>query len=219
MIDWNRLGERFVAAAIHLPLEVFVFVGSFVEEIISPIPSQLVMITAGSAARLQGIDVIGLTILGVIGAVGKLLGAWIYYVLGDKLEHILIPRFGGYIGITEKDIERVRVRFQGTWKDDVALFLLRFIPIIPSAPVSIACGMIRMNRRTYVTATFLGALFRNWLYLAIGYVGAATYRSLWLRVHAVEDQIRMIVLIVVVLGGAAWSFLYLRRRYWTKHQE
>jgi membrane protein DedA with SNARE-associated domain len=47
--------EQFVRmAAFHMPLELFVFCGSFLEEVISPIPSALIMGVAGSLAMRRG---------------------------------------------------------------------------------------------------------------------------------------------------------------------
>ena len=53
MTSVDTLTATLLQAATKLPLEWFVLAGSFVEEIISPIPTYAVMVTTGSVARLQ----------------------------------------------------------------------------------------------------------------------------------------------------------------------
>lgn len=211
-MNWHGIGAWFVLLALKLPLELFVFFGSLIEEVVAPIPPQLIMVTAGSVAKIQGFHVVMLVVLGALGAVGKTLGAWIYYWLGDRLGHMLVPRYGKYIGVHERDIERVRIRLQGDWKDDVGLFVLRCIPLVPGTPLSIVCGMIRLNIRTFLGATFLGALLRNWVYLAIGFAGASVYRSLLRTLVRFERQAGVIGSIVLFCFLVGWFVYWLRHR-------
>lgn len=204
--------------AFHAPLPAFVFVGSFLEEVISPIPSALIMGTAGSLALLQGDTIWYLLLLAAVGNLGKTLGAWFYYFLGDKLEDILMPRATKWFGIRHEDLESIGKRFVGHhWKDGGVLFLLRILPPFPTTPVSIVAGIIKMDLRVFLVATYAGNFFKDLLYLYIGYAGLAKLHTLWRSI----DDVKIVVDVIVALVIALFLFiLYTERgrgRVWYHH--
>jgi len=182
-----------------VPLPIFVFVGSFLEEVISPIPSALVMGTAGSFALVQGKTWIYLFFLAFIGNFGKTLGAWFYYFIGDKLEDIFVKPITKYLGVKHTDIEDIGKRFMGHHlRDGSALFLIRLLPPFPTTPVSIACGIIKMDVRVFLLATYLGNFFKDLVYLYIGYAGLASLHSLWRRIDHVKFFVNIGVAIAII---------------------
>jgi len=193
----------------QVPLEVFVFVGSFLEELISPIPSALIMGVAGSLALMQGDPIWYLVLLALIGNVGKTLGACVYYFLGDKLEDYIMPKASKWFGINHVDFESIGKRFVGHhWKDGGVLFLLRLLPPFPTTPVSIVAGMIKMDIRVFVAATYAGNFFKDLLYLYIGYAGIAKLHTLWRHI----DSVKIFVDIAVAFGiGIVLFILYTER--------
>lgn len=200
----------FRALSISVPLEVFVFVGSLIEELISPIPSTLIMGTAGSIANASEHVVVFLFWLSFVGNVGKIIGSIFYYVLGDKLEDVVVQKFGKYLGVTHRQVESLGKRFSGHWRDGVTLFFLRLLPFMPTTPVSLACGVIRMPMKTFAVATFAGNFVKDFFYLLIGYMGLAAVRELFHR----ATEIRYYVDIVIFVGFGILLFLlwYHRRR-------
>lgn len=205
-----RIFEQWVReCAILVPLEWFVFIGSFAEEVISPIPSALIMGTAGSLALTQGKTLWYLLWLAVIGNLGKTLGAWFYYFLGDKLEDFLIRPINRLLGIRHEEIENIGKRFIGHhWKDGGVLFFLRLIPFFPSTPVSLACGIIKMDIRVYLAVTYAGNFFKDLFYIYAGYAGLAAFHTLWRKLDHVKFGIDVLVGIVIV--GFLFS-LYIHR--------
>jgi membrane protein DedA with SNARE-associated domain len=190
-----------------IPLEPFVILGSTIEEIIAPIPSPLVMTVAGSITFEQGRPLISLLAISFLGMLGKLFGAWILYVAADKLEDVLVPRFGKFFGITHQQIEELGKRFTGGWKDDLLLAFIRSLPVMPSAPVSIACGAIKMNLRTFLIGTALGTFVRNLFYLYLGYAGLSQSKQLLDGVSSIENiiQILMVLAVGVLIIWAYWK--------------
>lgn len=188
-----------------MPLELFVILGAVIEEIIAPIPSPVVMVLAGSLAHTQNQNLWYLFELAALGAVGKTFGSWLIYLLADKLEDIVLGRFGKFIGVTHKEVESIGKKLRGSWKDNFFLFLARALPIIPSAPVSIACGAIKLNLKTFITSTYLGNLVRNLLYLYMGYAGFENYKQITNGLDGLES-IGQIGLLVVVVGLVAWAY-------------
>jgi len=195
--------------AFHMPLEAFVFVGSFLEEVISPIPSALIMGTAGSLALMQGDAVWYLVLLALIGNVGKTLGAWFYYFLGDKLEDVIMPKAFKWFGVSHEDIQGIGKRFVGHhWKDGGALFLLRLLPPFPTTPVSLVAGMIKMDIRVFLIATYAGNFFKDFIYLYIGYAGLAKLHTLWRQI----DSMKFVVDIAIVTSILILLFILYTER-------
>lgn len=155
----------------QLPLEWFVFLGSFLEEVIAPIPSPFVMTTAGVIAQQQGLSWMLIFLLAVLGAVGKTLASWFVYLAADKGEDLVVKRYGKYLGVSHAQVEKIGRLFDKGWLDEVILIVLRATPIIPSVLVSVVSGVIKLRMRTYLLGTFLGTLIRNLFYLGVGIYG------------------------------------------------
>jgi membrane protein DedA with SNARE-associated domain len=186
-----------------LPLDVFAFFGSFIEEIVPPIPAALIMTTAGSLALAQQHTWLFLVWLAVAGSIGKTIASWIFYVAGERFEHSVVGRFGKYVGIKPQDVESLGKRFGGGWGDDLVLFAMRAVPVFPSVSVSLVCGVIRFRKKTFLAATFLGIIVRNALFLSIGYGGVRTARFLVRKVHETQFWV-----------GVAFIFLSVVFIYW-----
>jgi membrane protein DedA with SNARE-associated domain len=202
--------EHFIRiSALHMPLEWFVFFGSFLEEFVSPIPSALIMGTAGSIALVRHEPLWYLLWLAAFGNVGKTFGAWLYYFIGDKLEDLLIKRVTGFFGVKHEEIENIGKRFTGHhWKDGSILFALRFIPFIPTTPVSIAAGIIKMDVRVFLIATYLGNILKDIFYIYAGYAGLATLHTLWRKIMPLKMSVDIVVAIGILVF---FIFLYMHR--------
>ncbi len=190
-----------------VPLELFAIIGSLTEELIAPIPSPFVNVLAGSITRAQGLGVPTLLWICFLSSITKTAATWVFYFLGDKLEDAVIPRFGKYIGVKQADLENFGKHFQGGWKDDVILFVLRSIPVMPSSPVSLICGILKINIRTFFLATLCGFFVRNLFFAWLGYTGSGVASSLLHGFESAESILTavIILLIVVVLGWLYWK--------------
>lgn len=189
-----------------IPLTIFSFVGSFIEEVVAPIPSPFVMTGAGSIASSQHQVVVYLLLLAVIGAAGKTLGGLLIYWVADKGEDIVLTKFGKFIGVSHKEVETIGKYLNHGWRDDIVLFIIRALPILPSGPVSAVCGLIKLNLRTFITATFLGSIVRNLFFLYIGYEGLSILSSGFDQ----AENIGKIIFLVVALAGLVFV-IYKRR--------
>lgn len=186
-----------------ISLELFVIIGAFLEEIIAPIPSPFVMTIAAVIAGEQGYNLLQLALLVVIGAAGKTASTYVVYVVSDKAEDFMVSRFGKYVGLDRGQIEKIGAFFQGTWWDDVLLFLSRAIPIIPTFPVSVAAGVIKYHVKGYIIATFFGALVRNIFYLWVGYFGYEQLGNIWEMIKNSPVMIGIFAILGVVVLYAA----------------
>jgi len=202
--------EQFVRTyATQVPLEWFVFIGSFFEEVVSPIPSALIMGTAGSLALVDGRSLAYLVSLALIGNLGKTLGLWLYYFIGDKLENILVRPLTKYFGVRHEEIESIGKRFTGHhWKDGGIVFLLRIVPFVPALPVSLAAGIIKMNVWVFLVASYIGNFLKDLFYLYVGYAGFAKLHILWRKIDSVKFGVDILVAIAI---ATFLVFLYMHQ--------
>lgn len=193
----------------QIPIGPFVLVGGFIEEIIAPIPSPLIMTLAGSALHIQGKGIFMLILISMLAAIGKTLGSWLIYVVSDRAEDVVAHKFGKWLGVTHKDIESIGKHFDKTWKDDILLVILRAVPIIPGAPIAVVCGIIKLSPKTYLRSTFIGTWLRSLLFGYVGYVGLSKRQSLVDSISTLET-VGKIILVFSVLGLVVGTY-YLKK--------
>lgn len=190
----------------HLPLELFVFIGTFVEEIISPVPSFLVLVPAGAAAAARDYDYWYLFILMIFSACGRICGSVILYKLAGKLEEAIFKR-RRLFGVSQAHIESVGRRLgKGGLRDWATLFTLNAIPIFPTAALSLVCGFLKVNFKMFAFCSFFGTMINAVLFMTIGYIGvqaAAILQGIQLAGRIVS--VAIIVLVII------WFIRYRRR--------
>jgi len=201
---------QFLTSFAHtVPLPIFVLVASFIEEVIAPIPSPFVMTAAGSLVASQGKTLFYLGVMAVVGSFGKTVGSWIIYMIADKFEDVVITKFGKYLGVSHQDTEGIGAMLNKGMRDDVAIFLLRAIPIIPTAPVSVLGGLLKFNLKTYLTASFFGLIVRNIFYLSLGYIGISALDSINENLGSWET---LGYVIIFLLLACLTVWFYMKRR-------
>jgi membrane protein DedA with SNARE-associated domain len=191
-----------------VPVEIFTFTGALVEEIIAPIPSPIVMTLSGSLASAQEKALIYVLWLALVGAIGKIIGSYVLYVISDKFEDVFLAKFGKFLGISHKEVESIGQHFTEGGKDFWIVFFSRVVPIMPTAPVSVVAGLVKLNLRTYLLSSFLGYIGRNLIYLYIGYVGVESYEGLMSGVDSVESVVQLIIGAGLVIGV---GYMYTKR--------
>ncbi len=204
-MNLKTIEEALKNSVTYLPLELSSFLGGFIEEVIAPIPSPFVMAAVGSAAYAQSKGLLSLLVLGLTGAIGKTLGAWIVYIIADKLEDVVVGKLGRFLGVSHKEIESIGKHFKGNWKDGLMLFVLRVLPIVPSSPISVVSGIIKIDLPTYLTATFAGNFFRNLIYIYLGYAGVSAYQSVLSGMDNMESVVQ-IVIFFSLLALVGWIY-------------
>jgi membrane protein DedA with SNARE-associated domain len=199
-----------ISLAHSLNINLFIFIGSIIEEIIAPIPSVLVGTIAGSLAKTQQYHYIFLFWLAIVGAVGKTIGATLLYFLADKAEDFVMIRFGKKFGVTHKEVERLGKYFNNSYRDYIIFILLRAIPVIPSPPLSIGAGIIKLNKKLYIISTFVGSVIRNIIFLFFGYTGISVYKNAIDNMSSLESILQIIIFICI--GGFIVWIYYKRHK-------
>lgn len=200
MALFSQLIVYLESLATQVPLEVFTFFGTILEEILAPIPSPFVMTITGSIAQAQGHLLAYLIVVAVIGALGRVVGTSFLYLVADVAEDVVVGRFGGFLGVSHREITQIGSRFDGTARDYLTLIVLRSIPVMPSSPISVVCGLIALNFRVFAIGTAIGSVFRNLFFLYIGYTGLAATESFMEGLQSVETLVQ-IVFVLTLVGG------------------
>ncbi len=189
-------------------IELFVLTGGFLEEILAPIPSPLVLGTAGSLAEVAGNGFVYLVWVAVLASVAKLVASMILYFLVDKFEDVFMGRFGKFLGVSHEDVEKLGAKLgENLWVNFGVLFVLRATPVMSSAVVSVMSGFVKVNFKVYVLATFFGNILRNLFFIMVGYYGLESAGGLMEGMSSLESILKLAVVLVVVVG-----FLYFKFR-------
>ncbi len=202
--------ENFLLSFIHaIPLELFTFIASFIEEVVAPIPSAGVLILTGSFAAVQERSLAGLIPLVFIAALGKSLGAIIVYFFSDKLSHLVFRRFGTWLRVSSEEVAEIGKRMTGTPRDYLILTACRALPIVPSSAVSVGCGVLKVPFRLFLITTIIGTVLRDSFFIYAGYQGTDLLSRLTAQSVNVESVIQTAFIGFVL---AFFAYLYLRRR-------
>ena len=150
------------------------FVSSFLNELVAIFPYAVVL--AGQLFFLKDPFSIGLmakllVFVAVPVGVGSALGVLPIYVLAYFGGKPAINKLQRYLRFSWHDVERVNQRFKGQWYDEILFLLLRTVPVMPSFPVSIAAGIMRMRFLPYFFLTTLGFIIRMMLTLLVVGIG------------------------------------------------
>ena len=181
-----------------LPSPIFVSAGAAIEEIVAPIPSPLVMTLGGSLSASLDKGALYLVYLALIGALAKTLASYLVYFISDRAEDLVLNKFGRFLGVSHKEVERMGSQLSGGIKDDLVMLALRAIPIIPTAPVSIISGLLKINLVTFLWTTFVGYTIRNYFYLYLGSTSVSALESLNSGLDSVE-KIGYLILFLLML--------------------
>ncbi len=189
-----------------------VFLVAFIEEVLVPIPSALVMFSSGFF--LLGMETISpASVLALFTRValpltaGLTLGSLVTYGLAYRYGRAAVERWGKYFAITWADIEQLERRLGRSYADELALFGFRLVPVIPSVVINIFCGFTRVSLVKYLVITFCGVLARAYLLAFAGWQLGGAYH----RYSYYFDKLENLGLVLLALA-LAFFFYYQRRK-------
>ncbi|KUK74454.1 DedA family protein [Methanobacterium sp. 42_16] len=188
-----------------------VFIASIIEEVIAPIPSTLV-IMGTSFIVLKGavisIDAFLKLFLNIVlpASLGVTIGSLFVYGIAYFAGKPFLERWGKYLGVSWEDIEKTEKKFQKSRSDELVLFLVRAVPIIPSVAISAFCGFIRFDLKKYLVITFFGTLVRAFILGFIGWQFGSMYQTLADEISYLEE-----VSVILILISAVLYFIYKKK--------
>ena len=126
-----------------------------VDSLPTPLPGEIIMPSAGwFLIKEQGHGISYVFLAALYGAIGNLIGSWIAYAIGAAGGRPLIARFGKYVFVSLKDLDKAEAWFKKY--GNRAIFTSRMIPVVRSL-ISLPAGAARMNIWKFSIYTFLGS--------------------------------------------------------------
>lgn len=143
-----------------------IFLAALLETIIPPIPTLAIFPTAGFLASQQGITLLGLIPMIILGAIGATIGTSAIYLIALKLGRVVLLRYLKYVKVNEKKLARVEIWFEKY--GDKAVFLGRMVPVMREM-ISVPAGLLKMKIPKFVTYTFAGSCVWSTATILSGY--------------------------------------------------
>jgi membrane protein DedA with SNARE-associated domain len=180
-----------------------VFVAEFVEEVIVPIPSAMILLGSGfvflkGSISLSFLNTLFFTVV-IPATAGLTIGSLVIYLLVFKFEKPFIEKFGKYLTIEQKDLDQMNERFNSGKLDEIFIILARIFPIVPSVVIAVFCGLIKMPWKKYLIITIIGAFFRSLILSLVGWQVGELYIKYAGAIGKIENT-GLILLVVAFLG-------------------
>ena len=137
------------------------------ENIVPPVPSEVILPLAGFRARTAALDVLAVWLAATAGSV---FGALLLYGLGAWLGYERLHRLAGhrwFVFVSQKDLERGEAIFER--HGGKVVLLARCVPFLRSV-VSIPAGISRMPLLRFVVLTAIGSGVWNAAFITLGWV-------------------------------------------------
>lgn len=191
-----------------------VFLASAIEEIVAPIPSALVLLVSGFVFLHSvpfSLSYIGILLFVVVipATLGMTAGSLLMYSIGYVSGKPAIVKFGKYFGISWSDVEKAEARFAHSNTDEIALILLRAIPVVPNTAVSALCGLIRFPLTKYLTISIIGLGLRAFVLVLIGAQVGSLYDHYEMYFEQAENYV---LAFFTVIALVLFFILYARKR-------
>ncbi|TQM06169.1 DedA family protein [Pseudonocardia kunmingensis] len=198
MADWvfsivDRLGALGVGLLILL------------ENVIPPIPSEVILPLAGFRARTGSLNVLAVWPAATAGSV---LGALLLYGLGAWLGYDRLHRLAGhrwFVFVSQKDLERGDAVFDR--HGGKVVLLARCVPFLRSV-VSIPAGISGMPLPRFLVLTTVGSGVWNAAFIALGWVLGEN----WAQVESWIGPVSYVVVGLVVIGLVVLAVRRVRAR-------
>ena len=175
------------------------------ESSILPVPSELVMPPAGYWAAKGEMNFVAALLCGVLGSI---IGALANYYGAQLIGRPLIQRYGKYVLLTEKNLERSERFF--AQHGEISTLIGRLFPVIRHL-ISIPAGLHKMPLSKFILYTAVGAGVWCAILTYIGYFLGQNEASL--RTEEIHRYVTWVLIALIPLSlGTIGFYLWRRRR-------
>lgn len=198
--------EHLIVSEISRHGYLAIFIMMVLESACIPIPSEAIMLFGGALSA--GVVIAGvsthLNILAValIGTIGNLIGSAIAYWVGRTGGRTVIERWGKYVLLKKKDLDKAEEFFKK--HGDVSVLISRILPVIRTF-ISLPAGIAEMPIFKFGLFTLIGSL--PWTF-ALAYSGYAVAGN-WQSLTKYDTPISVIFGLVIIALIVWW---YIKRR-------
>jgi membrane protein DedA with SNARE-associated domain len=178
-LDWGYLG---------------IFLLMVLENVIPPVPSEVIMSLGGIAAGQGKMD---FTLLVLTGTFGCIVGNLFWYEIGIRYGYKrlkpFVDRWGRWLTMDWEDVEKLRGFFD-RW-GGATVFVFRFMPIGRTV-ISIPAGLLHMPRGRFIAYTAAGSAVWNVILVGVGYWLGTNFETID---HWIAPGVTAIIVAVVLL--------------------
>ena len=175
---------------------LFICLAMFLENIVPPIPSEIIMPLGGFFVYQQKLNFYILVFSGLLGTIA---GSLPWYYLGrlvneKKLSDFLEKR-GKYIGITSNDLVKSK-----HWFDKYGVSLVFWGRLVPGIRtlISLPAGMELMPLKKFLFWTSLGSLIWVALLTYTGYLFGENYQVIATYIEGVKYFVKPIFILIFI---------------------
>lgn len=180
-----------------------VIIGVLIETIIVPIPSPIILMSAGAILIYPNnifTIIFSALLISIIAGLTQTIASLVVYGPGYLIGKPFIDKFERYHGISWKEINDFNKRFENAKSQGIIIFLLRAIPIVPLSVISGVCGIIKIDYKKYLIWTFLGTIPRNFILALSGFYFINTYIELASQFDNIESLITITIILLIILA-------------------
>lgn len=176
-----------------------------IESACIPLPSEVIMPFSGYLVHTGQMK---LWIVGLMGAIGCVVGSIAAYYVGASGGRALIVRYGKYVLVSTADLDMADRWF---WKyGDITVFVARLLPVIRTF-IAFPAGVSRMPMGRFIIYTFVGSYIWSYGLAYIGMKLGDNWDSLKVYFHRFD-----FVIAIILVAGAAW---WIRRHFRNRERE
>lgn len=179
---------------------VAIFCAMLLESACIPLPSEVIMPFGGFLAAVGHFNFWGVVLAGTAGNVA---GSLVAYYVGRFGGRRLLLRYGSYIRLNSRHLDKAEQWFQG--RGEISVLIGRVLPIVRTF-ISLPAGMGKMRVSRFVIYSAMGSL--PWVYV-LTWAGSDLGHN-WRHVAHFANFLS--ILVVVALLFYLFSFLRRRKR-------
>lgn len=161
--------------------------------IILPVPEETLMVIAGILMRKGSLHIPSTMLAAYAGSV---CGITISYILGRTAGHYLVFKYGTWIGLTHKRLDRIHVWFEkfGKW----TLVIGYFIPGLRHF-TGFTSGMTELEYKKFALFAYSGAFLWVSTFLSFGYYFGSYCCSLFEKIEVSVDKLVFFSIAVIAV--------------------
>ena len=166
----------------------------FLENIIPPIPSEIIMPLGGFFVYQQKLNFYFLVFWGLLGTIA---GSLPWYYLGKLVNEKRLSNFldkrGKYLGITSDDLDKSK-----RWFDKYGVSLVFWGRLVPGIRtlISVPAGMELMPLKRFLVWTTLGSLIWISLLTYAGYIFGENYHIIGTYLNQIKYFVKPILILI-----------------------
>lgn len=175
-----------------------------IESACIPFPSELIMPLAGwMLIKERSLPAVYTLVAGAYGALGNTIGSVIAYIVGIWGGRPLLNKYGRYILISQRDLDRADRWFakRGGW----TVFVSRLLPVVRTY-ISLPAGIAKMHLTKFVIYTFVGSFIWS---LGLAY-GGYLMAEHWEQIREVMRPFDPLFIVIIVALIAFYIYRHIK---------